>query len=298
MRFLTFRDSQGPYLGVLHGEAVIDLHAMSAAQGVMLPNDMIGLIEMGEDGLRVTRRLLDLPDAREYARPLSSVEVLSPLNPPRANVLAIGRNYMEHARESARVQSEEVMRPTVFSKAQTSVTGPYSDVPLNPSISSDLDWEAELGVVIGRRGINIPRDQALQYVFGYTVVNDISARDIQYGWGGQFFKGKSLDGSCPVGPWIVTADEVPDPQSLRVTLRLNGETKQDANTSDMIFPVAEIVAQLSVGMTLLPGNLIATGTPAGVGHARTPPEFLRDGDVMETEIEGIGVLRNRIVQVN
>jgi len=298
MRFLTFRDSQGSHLGVLHGDTAIDLHALSAAQGVMLPNDMIGFIEMGEDGMRVTGRLLDLPDTQEYARPLSSVEVLSPLNPPRANVLAIGRNYMEHARESARVQSEEVMRPTVFSKAQTSVTGPYSDVPLNPSISSDLDWEAELGVVIGRRGINIPRDQALQYVFGYTVVNDISARDIQYGWGGQFFKGKSLDGSCPVGPWIVTADEVPDPQSLRVTLRLNGETKQDANTSDMIFPVAEIVAQLSVGMTLLPGNLIATGTPAGVGHARTPPEFLRSGDVMETEIEGIGVLRNRIVQVS
>ncbi len=297
MRFLTFRDSQGPYLGVLHGEAVIDLHALSAAQGVMLPNDMIGFIEMGEDGLRVTRRLLDLPDAQEYARPLSSVELLSPLNPPRANVLAIGRNYLEHARESARAQSEEVMRPTVFTKAQTAVTGPYSDVPLDPSISSDLDWEAELGVVIGRRGINIPRDQALQYVFGYTVVNDISARDIQYGWGGQFFKGKSLDGSCPVGPWIVTADEVPDPQSLRVILRLNDETKQDANTSDMIFPVAEIVAQLSVGMTLLPGTLIATGTPAGVGHARTPSEFLRGGDVMETEIEGIGVLRNRIVQV-
>jgi len=297
MRFLTFRDSQGSHLGVLHGEAVIDLHALSAAQGVMLPNDMIGFIEMGEDGVRVTRRLLDLPDAQEYARPLSSVELLSPLNPPRANVLAIGRNYLEHARESARVQSEEVMRPTVFTKAQTSVTGPYSDVPLDPSISSDLDWEAELGVVVGRRGINIPRDQALQYVFGYTVLNDISARDIQYGWGGQFFKGKSLDGSCPVGPWIVTADEVPDPQTLRVILRLNGETKQDANTSDMIFPVAEIVAQLSVGMTLLPGTLIATGTPAGVGHARTPQEFLRGGDVMETEIEGIGMLRNRIVQV-
>jgi 2-keto-4-pentenoate hydratase/2-oxohepta-3-ene-1,7-dioic acid hydratase in catechol pathway len=136
---------------------------------------------------------------------------------------------------------------------------------------------------------------AMSHVFGYTVVNDISARDIQNGWGGQFFKGKSLDASSPVGPWVVTADEIPDVQNLRVSLRVNGETKQDGNTRDMINSVAQLVAWLSVGMTLLPGNLIATGTPDGVGFARTPPEFLKAGDVLETEVEKVGLLRNRMV---
>jgi 2-keto-4-pentenoate hydratase/2-oxohepta-3-ene-1,7-dioic acid hydratase in catechol pathway len=183
----------------------------------------------------------------------------------------------------------------VFTKAQTSITGPYSDVAIDRRITTQVDWEAELGVVVGRRGSNIPREQALDYVFGYTVVNDISARDVQFGWGGQFFKGKSLDGFCPTGPWIVTRDEIADPQNLRISLRVNGQTKQDANTQDMIFAVDELIAQLSLGMTLLPGSLIATGTPEGVGMARVPPEFLQPGDVMETEIEGIGVLRNRFV---
>jgi 2-keto-4-pentenoate hydratase/2-oxohepta-3-ene-1,7-dioic acid hydratase in catechol pathway len=217
------------------------------------------------------------------------------LNPPRGNVLAIGHNYMEHAQESARARGSEVTRPTVFTKAQTSITGPYSDILVDRSVTKQVDWEAELGVVLGPAGKDIPRERAMDHVFGYTVVNDVSARDIQFGWGGQFFKGKSLDGFCPVGPWIVTADEIPDPQSLRLSLRVNGETKQDGSTKDMIFPVDELVAQLSLGMTLPAGTLIASGTPAGVGFARDPKEFLQDGDVMETEIEGIGCLRNRIV---
>ncbi len=167
---------------------------------------------------------------------------------------------------------------------------------MSEDITKQLDWEAELGVIVGRRGRNIPPGDSLDYVFGYTVVNDVSARDIQYGWGGQFFKGKSLDGSCPIGPWIVTADEIPNPQSLRVTCRVNGETKQDANTRDMIFPVGELLSRLSLGMTLLPGNLIATGTPVGTGFGSTPQQFLQPGNVLETEIEGIGIMRNRIVR--
>src|SRR5438552_1962911 len=154
---------------------------------------------------------------------------------------------------------------------------------------------AELGVVIGRGGANIKAGDAMSHIFGYTVVNDVSARDIQNGWGGQFFKGKSLDGSSPVGPWVVTADEIPDPQNLSVTLRVNGELKQDGHTRDMIYPVAQLIVWLSIGMTLRPGTLIATGTPDGVGFARTPPEVLKPGDVIETEVGSIGRLRNRMV---
>jgi 2-keto-4-pentenoate hydratase/2-oxohepta-3-ene-1,7-dioic acid hydratase in catechol pathway len=182
----------------------------------------------------------------------------------------------------------------VFTKAQTSITGPFDDIPVDRNVTAQADWEVELGVVIGVSGRDIPRDRALAHVFGYTVVNDVSARDVQYGWGGQYFKGKSLDGFCPVGPWIVTADEIGDPQALTLRCRVNGVTKQEASTKDMIFPVDELVAQVSVGMTLPAGTLIATGTPSGVGFARKPPEFLQDGDVLESEVEGIGTLRNRI----
>jgi 2-keto-4-pentenoate hydratase/2-oxohepta-3-ene-1,7-dioic acid hydratase in catechol pathway len=227
--------------------------------------------------------------------PVDRVEIRAPLDSPVGNVIAIGRNYPEHAAESARALGREVERPTVFTKAQTSIVGPRQDVVVDPKVTSQPDWEAELGVVIGRRAVNVPVESGLDYVFGYTVINDVSARDVQFGWGGQFFKGKSLDTFCPMGPWIVTKDEVPDPQSLRVTLRVNGVTKQDASTADMIFPVAEIVSQLSLGMTLLPGMIIATGTPSGVGFAREPKEFLQNGDLMETEVVGLGTLRNRIV---
>jgi 2-keto-4-pentenoate hydratase/2-oxohepta-3-ene-1,7-dioic acid hydratase in catechol pathway len=162
-------------------------------------------------------------------------------------------------------------------------------------VSDKIDWEVELAVVIGRRGANIARRDGFAHVFGYMALNDVTARDIQAGWGGQYFKGKSLDRSCPTGPWIVTADEVANPQSLRLSLRVNGEVKQDGNTEDMIYPVDALIEWTSRGMTLLPGAVIATGTPDGVGFARTPPEFLKPGDVMESEVEGIGVLRNRIV---
>ncbi|HYS00714.1 MAG TPA: fumarylacetoacetate hydrolase family protein, partial [Candidatus Eisenbacteria bacterium] len=201
----------------------------------------------------------------------------------------------KHAAESARAWGENVKPPTVFTKAQTSITGPYDDIAIDPAISEKIDWEVELGVVIGMAGINIKPENAMNHVFGYTVVNDVSARDIQNGWGGQFFKGKSLDRSSPIGPWIVTADEIGDPKQLRLSLKVNGVVKQDGNTRDMIYPVAELIAWLSIGMTLLPGTVIATGTPDGVGFARTPPEFLKAGDVMETEVERVGLLRNRMV---
>jgi 2-keto-4-pentenoate hydratase/2-oxohepta-3-ene-1,7-dioic acid hydratase in catechol pathway len=291
MRLLTYRDESGDHVGVVRGEEVIDLSVVEEYP----PADILSLIDRGDTYFQHLASMMSAIKSSERAKPLSSLHVLPPLNPPRENVICVGRNYVEHAEEMARARERDVTPPTVFTKAQTSINGPYGDVPIFPSISTQVDWEAELGVVIGRRGMNIPAEHALDYVFGYTVVNDVSARDIQYGWGGQFFKGKSMDGSCPIGPWIVTRDDIPDPQALSLRLRINGETKQDGNTRDMIRPVADLIAWVSEGMTLLPGNLIATGTPAGVGQARTPPEFLKPGDVMETEVQGIGVMRNRVV---
>jgi 2-keto-4-pentenoate hydratase/2-oxohepta-3-ene-1,7-dioic acid hydratase in catechol pathway len=294
MRLLMYQLDGAPSLGAAHGENVIDLQRLAEARGEDVPADILGVIDRGNEGLAQLRRLLDA-DNNAAGRPLSEVQILPPLNPPRGNVIAIGRNYLEHARESAQATGEEVMRPTVFTKAQTSITGPHADIPVHSTVTHEVDWEVELGVVLGRQGTNIPRERAMEYVFGYTVLNDVSARDLQFNWGGQFFKGKSLDGFCPIGPYIVTADEVPDPQNLRLCCRVNGEIKQDSNTRDMIFPIDELIAQLSLGMTLLPGTLIATGTPAGVGFARDPKEFLHAGDLLESEVAGIGTLRNRFV---
>lgn len=300
MRLCMYQDENGRHLGAVQGDRVVDLAALSARDGgAALPGTLLGLIDLGSDGLRRVRELLDHAHTggpgTVQGQPLDSIQLLAPLDPPRENVMAIGRNYQEHAEESARARGEQVAPPTVFTKAQTTINGPYGDVVIDQAITKEVDWEAELGVVIGQRGKGIAVDRALDYVFGYTVINDVSARDIQYDRGGQFFLGKSLDGFCPSGPWIVTADEIPDPQNLQIRLRVNGVTKQDANTRDMIYSVAALIAEVSRGTTLLPGNLIATGTPAGVSHGRQPPEWLQPGDVMETEIEGIGVLRNRIV---
>jgi len=291
-------------LGVLSssqaGYDVIDVVELCAGQGLEFPwADLLTVIRAGEKSVSQLNSMFE-SDARTRGHPpsysIADSDVLAPLDPPAGNVLAIGRNYAEHAGEIARIHGHEPSaRPTVFTKAQTSINAPFGSIIVDPRVSIEIDWEAELGVVIGKPALNVAPEDALDHVFGYTVVNDVSARDIQFGWGGQFFMGKSLDGYCPVGPWIVTADEVADPQNLEIMLRVNGEIKQRASTSDMIFPVAELVSQLSTGMTLPAGTLIATGTPAGVGVAREPKEFLKPGDLMETEIAGIGTLRNRVV---
>jgi len=285
MKLLMYRHDGQPRLGALrpgHEDEVVDLSEVAV--------DVLAVIDAGERGLAQAHKAA--VDAKPGS-PLKDVTLLAPIESPRGNIIAMGRNYQKHAEETA--MDGDIRPPTIFTKAITSITGPYDDIAIDPSISDQLDWEVELGVVIGKPGANITRLDAMDHVFGYFVLNDVSARDIQNGWGGQFFKGKSLDRSCPTGPWVVTKDEVPDPGKLALRLTLNGVVKQDSNTEDMIHPVDAIIEWSSKGMTLLAGALIATGTPDGVGFARTPPEYLKAGDVMETEVAGIGVLRNRIV---
>jgi 2-keto-4-pentenoate hydratase/2-oxohepta-3-ene-1,7-dioic acid hydratase in catechol pathway len=228
------------------------------------------------------------------------VEVLAPIPRPHKNIFCVGRNYREHAIESFRAVGKEVRlpeSPNIFTKAVTTVNGPYGDIPFDPEVSEQVDWEVELAVVIGVGGRHLRKEDALTHVFGYTVLNDVTARDIQNRPGIQWFQGKSLDGFCPMGPVLVTADEIGDPQSLHLQLEVNGIRKQDSSTSLMLFDVATLIADLSEVLTLEPGDIIATGTPDGVGFARTPPEFLQPGDLMESSIEGIGTMRNRVVSV-
>ncbi len=211
--------------------------------------------------------------------------------------MCLGWNYIEHVEETAgnSLEAPKLPKyPIVFTKAASSVNGPYSDIPINIDVSNKMDWEVELGVVIGKGGKAISKDDALQHVFGYTIINDISARDFQKRHK-QFFIAKSFTGACPMGPWIVTADEIPNPQILNLKSRVNGEIKQDSNTKYQIFDVATVIESLSQGMMLEPGDIIATGTPSGVGYVRNPPEYLMPGDIVECEIESIGKISNPIV---
>lgn len=222
----------------------------------------------------------------------------APIPKPRQNVMCLGLNYAAHAAESMRAKGrtpEVPEHPVVFTKSTSSVAGPYDDVPLDPEITAELDWEVELAAVIGAHLHKADTATARDGVFGYTVVNDLSARDIQFRHK-QFFLGKSLERACPMGPTLVTADEVPDPQALGLRCHVNGLLKQEGHTSDQVFGVVEIVRRLSWIMTLSPGDIIATGTPDGVGFARTPPEFLHPGDTVTCEVDGIGCLSNRITE--
>lgn len=279
MRFVTYRSADGRKLpGVIEGDAIRTISTPALRDYVALaPTERIAW------------------HSSDDLVPLAGTRLEAPLQPPR-NVFCVGRNYLEHAKEGARVSGRELRLPTVptfFTKAPTAIAGPDEVLHLQARHSSEYDFEAELAVVIGAQCKDVPESEAANAIFGYAAFNDVTARDLQRDHV-QWFKGKSLDHTAPFGPWIVTPEEIGDPQALAISFRLNGQEKQRSNTSSMIFPIARIVAELSKGMTLLPGDVIATGTPEGVGFARTPPEFLRDGDVMEVEIERIGVLRNRV----
>lgn len=280
MRLATFIYNHRPTVGVVQGDNIT-------------PVDGKTMLEVIADGLAAIA-----PLAKSNTPPmlLSGVDLLAPIPAPRRNIICLGLNYADHAKESAEARGRETKipkHPMFFTKATHTVNGPYADIPYNAEVSQDIDWEVELAVVIGQSGKNIRKADAMRHVFGYTVVNDISARDLQSAHG-QFFKGKSLDGACPMGPWIVTADEVLDPHRLGIRSRVNGVLKQNANTEQLIFDIPTIIESLSRGMTLEAGDIIATGTPSGVGFARTPPEFLKPGDVVECEIDGVGLIRNQV----
>lgn len=267
------------------------------SSGSTLPTDMLGIINAGDDGLAALRRFVETsPDACRI--PVTEVEFLAPIPRPPANVICLGWNYVEHIEESANAKVHDSKlpdHPVVFTKAVGSVTGPYDEIPFDKSFSTEMDWEVELGVVIGKPGRKIAKVDAIGHIFGYTVINDISIRDVQFRHQ-QFFLGKSADGACPMGPYVVTADEIGNPQDLDLSSRVNGELKQSSNTRHMIFDIANTIAILSKGMTLRAGDIIATGTPSGVGFARKPPEFLKPGDVIECEVERVGLIRNYITE--
>jgi 2-keto-4-pentenoate hydratase/2-oxohepta-3-ene-1,7-dioic acid hydratase in catechol pathway len=307
MRIATFRDeADGARLGVARNGELVDisraaamLNAPEAREAPELLTDMLALIAAGPGAMARLRELTrQSPD--EAAIPLASARLLAPIPRPAKNIYCVGRNYAEHAAESFRASGDQAPAqppgtPNIFTKAVTTVIGPYDPIPFDPDVSSELDWEVELAVIIGAGGRHITREDALAHVFGYTVVNDVSARDIQHRPGLQWFMGKSLDGSCPMGPWIVTADEIPDPTRLALSLRLNGALKQQDVAASMIFDVPSLIAYLSHILTLEPGDIIATGTPAGVGYARDPKEFLRPDDIMESTIDAIGTMRNEVI---
>ncbi len=295
MRLITCRYQQHNYLGIVSGDC-----ATLPALNRDVPSefeDMLSLIEGGASALIELRHFMESAPEHTVVT-LNEIDWLAPIPRPRKNVMCLGWNYVDHVEESAQAFKRTLKLPeypVVFTKSVTSVNGPYSEFHFDTKVSTQIDWEVELGVVIGTRGRNIKVEKALDYVFGYTVINDISARDLQSRHR-QFFVGKSLDGSCPMGPCIVTRDEIPDPQRLELFCRVNGELKQYSNTRHQIFNVATTISILSQGMTLEPGDVIATGTPSGVGFARTPPEYLRSGDVVECEVERIGIIRNRIIE--
>jgi 2-keto-4-pentenoate hydratase/2-oxohepta-3-ene-1,7-dioic acid hydratase in catechol pathway len=294
MRLVTFQDGSGARIGAMIGDdQILDL---AAAAGV--PSTMLEFIDAGAAALASAKTAVDGAAGSKTLIARSGVTLLAPIPRPRKNVFALGLNYADHVAEGARAAGREVKLPpypVYFTKAVTAVIGPEDPIPYDARLSPQWDWEAELALIIGTGGRDITKADALGHVFGYTCLNDVSVRDVQRRHGGQFFKGKSTDGTCPIGPWIVTADEIPNPGVLAIKTRVNGVVKQDSNTKYMIFDVPTTIESLSAGLTLEAGDIVATGTPDGVGFARTPPEWLVPGDVVEVEVEGVGILSNRVV---
>lgn len=303
MKLATYRiDVTGAArVGVVHDDLMIDVGRLGATAGEPLPHAMLDLIDAGPHVLDVVRELL--AETKRVGRsgvavPLENATLLAPIPRPRTNIWGIGLNYVEHAKEShAALDTGAEMpdEPVIFSKPPNTVIGPEEPIRHNASMTQQLDWEVELAVVIGRRARGVTVDDALRFVFGYTVLVDISARDCRRA--GQWIVSKGQDTFAPMGPWIVTADEIPDPQVLDLSLTKNGETMQSANTSLMYFTVRDLIADISNAMTLEPGDVIATGTPAGVGAGRIPQEWLWPGDRIAATVDGIGTISNPVIGV-
>jgi len=298
VRICTFEQRGNPSAGVVASDDTI-VSTVDLVGGATDEDDVLDLLLSDEE------LWADLRRAARGAKggiPLSGAKLLAPIPRPPRNVFCVGWNYSEHFEEGkqARGQSgpqlapQEIPQfPSLFTKNPATVVGPDAPVFFPAPHSEQLDWEAELAVIIGKGGRDISEAAAMSHVFGYTCANDVSVRDVQRRHGGQWFKGKNFDTHLPMGPWIVTADEL-DPSDLAIRSRVNGVGKQDSRTKFMVFKIPRLIAEISAGCELWPGDMIITGTPAGVGFARTPPEYLKIGDVVEIEIEGIGVLRNTV----
>jgi 2-keto-4-pentenoate hydratase/2-oxohepta-3-ene-1,7-dioic acid hydratase in catechol pathway len=266
---------------------------LSQLLGVDAPATMIELIEQWRT---LGPRLQSISVSPEMGLPMADVDLVAPIPYPRRNIICLGKNYRDHVAEAAILGGDTSGIPTApvyFSKMIDRVRGSGESVPVHTSVTSMLDYEAELAVIIGRAGHDIDPASVPEYIFGYSILNDISARDLQKNHD-QWFKGKSLDGACSMGPVIITADEIAYPPALDIECSVNGELRQKAATLDLIFGITEIISDFSRGLTLMPGDIISTGTPAGVGMGFRPFKWLKPGDVVECRIEGIGALRNRV----
>jgi 2-keto-4-pentenoate hydratase/2-oxohepta-3-ene-1,7-dioic acid hydratase in catechol pathway len=297
MRFVTFRHNDRIAPGVLRGDDhIIDLASAAAARLDIPGQSLTAVISGGAPILAAVRTLIDGAPAGASLQ-IKDVELLAPIPRPAKNIFCVGRNYLDHVKEGALARSTSAELPKVpqfFTKPPTAVIGPGAAIRIGPELTAELDYEVELGVVIGSGGRDIAPGAAFDHIFGYTVINDVTARDLQRSHG-QWFKGKALDTSCPLGPWIVTKDEIPSVDELELMLTVNCEIRQRARCSQMIFNVPTIIASLSAGLTLEAADIIATGTPAGVGFSFKPPRFLNHGDVVIASISGIGPLVNHVV---
>lgn len=303
MKLATFRRApdQAARLGAVDGDTIVDVERLGVAASVQLPSAMLDFIDLGRDALEATAQLLGDASAAHAVgvrSRLADVELLAPIPRPRKNVWGIGLNYVAHIDESARsldTSAEMPTQPVIFTKPPSSVIGPGHPIEHNGRITQQLDWEVELGVVINGRGKGVTVDDAMSYVFGYTVLIDVSARDARRA--GQWIVSKGQDTYCPLGPWIVTADEIADPHDLDLSLTKNGEVMQDSNTRHMYFKIPALISDISQGMTIDPGDIIATGTPEGVGAGREPQEWMWPGDVITASIESIGSITHPVVRV-
>lgn len=294
MKFVTAVRNEHHFIGLVKEDLVIDLSSLADIKNVDFPTTLHEAITLGFDFLGSAEELVSMDEATKHTYLISEVKLLAPIPRPGKNVFCIGKNYRDHAIEMGSEADipEDIM---VFSKTPTSVIGHDEGIPSHSSITNQLDYEGELAIIIGKTGTGITKDEAMNHVFGYTIINDITARDLQQKHK-QFLLGKSLNGTCPMGPWIVHHSAVPNPENLRIVTKVNGEVRQNGNTSDFIFDIPTMIEELSKGMTLEAGDIIATGTPAGVGKGMKPPVFLKAGDRVEITIEGIGTLRNEIVE--
>jgi len=303
MRLVTYRADvcAAARLGALVGDLVIDLNLLAARSNRVLPTSMLELIDLGPAAWRAAATLIKTSEdnwPEGTAWPVQNVKLLAPIPRPRKNIFGIGLNYVEHVAESARTldtSKDLPKQPVIFSKPPTTVIGPGDAIEHDAAVTQQLDWEVELAVIIGTRAKRVSAADALQHVFGYSVMIDISARDCRRA--GQWIYSKGQDTYAPFGPCIVTADEIPDPQTLDLSLSVNGDIKQSSNTRFMLFSVAALIADISVGITLEPGDIIATGTPSGVGAGRSPQEWLWPGHVVQASVQNIGSLRHPVVAV-